>query len=117
MVQKCLTVCRMGDKAPGLFDSCGMLLCQTERPGPDWKLLRPVGSAEELSSKDSILGDAGRDQIILDAAEDGSSVMCKACGALVRSDRKKAHDQMWCSAIPDEDDEDELAGVAQVSIH
>ncbi len=47
-------------------------------------------------------------QIILDAAEDGSSVMCKACGALVRTDRKRAHDRMWCSAIPDEEDEADL---------
>lgn len=81
------------------------VIASQDRPGPEWKLLQPAGSSEELAAKESLLGDAGRDQIILDAAEDGSSVMCKACGALVRRDRKKAHDQMWCSAIPDEEDE------------
>jgi len=79
------------------------IMASHERPGPDWYLLQPVGSAEELSSKESILGDAGRDKVIMDAAVDGSSIMCEVCGALVRKDRKGAHDQLWCSALPDED--------------
>ncbi len=53
------------------------------------------------------VGGCAREQIILDAAEDGSSVLCKACGALVRADRKRVHDNMWCSSIPDEAEEDE----------
>ena len=45
-------------------------------------------------------------QVILDAAADGSSTMCPACGALVSRDRWQAHSQTWCPAIHGAADED-----------
>jgi formamidopyrimidine-DNA glycosylase len=45
----------------------------------------------------------GSEQILRDAFEDGSSVICTRCGGLVKSVRWEAHSSTWCPAIQDAD--------------
>lgn len=48
----------------------------------------------------SILEEAGRDQVIVDAgASAAESLVCGRCGALVKSTRMEAHTTMWCEAL------------------
>jgi hypothetical protein len=77
-----------------------------ERPGPGWVLAVPSGTAQELKTGDALLAASGRERVILDAAADGSSTMCPACGALVGRERWQAHVQNWCSAMHAVEDED-----------
>ena len=77
-----------------------------ERPGPGWVLAVPSGTAQELKTNDALLAASGRERVILDAAADGSSTMCPACGALVGRERWHAHVQNWCSALHTGEDED-----------
>ncbi|GMJ02599.1 hypothetical protein like AT5G47830 [Hibiscus trionum] len=45
----------------------------------------------------SILAEAGRMQIVLDAFSDGSSFICLQCGGLVSNQRKDEHYTYWCA--------------------
>ena len=47
----------------------------------------------------AILQSQGKSQILIDAFEDGSSFICKRCGALVKMQRKVQHETVWCDAI------------------
>ena len=64
---------------------------------------------QSLLDTESILGD--RDDILHDAFSDGSSVICRKCGALVARVRTDAHSKRWCPALPpgqaDDDDTDD----------
>jgi hypothetical protein len=71
----------------------------TQRPGPNWVLAVPAGTSAQLRTEDALLSDSGRQRVILDAAADGSSTMCPACGALVCRVRWQAHVDSWCPAI------------------
>jgi hypothetical protein len=68
-----------------------------------------VDMVEENSSKligdDSILKDRddGSVEILRDAFEDGSSVICIKCSALVKANRWEAHRDMWCPMLADEE--------------
>ncbi|EKX35430.1 hypothetical protein GUITHDRAFT_165965 [Guillardia theta CCMP2712] len=84
------------------------VVASSARPGPEWFLLQPVGTESELGTEQSLLADSGRERIIMDAAEDGSSVLCRACGALVNASRMMAHQQFWCNALASEDAEMEV---------
>jgi hypothetical protein len=77
-----------------------------ERPGPNWVLAVPCGTAEELRTEDALLAVSGRERVILDAATDGSSTMCPACGALLSRDRWQAHVENWCPALNKDEDMD-----------
>mmetsp|Transcript_47215 Transcript_47215/g.114994 ORF Transcript_47215/g.114994 Transcript_47215/m.114994 type:complete len:154 (+) Transcript_47215:157-618(+) len=83
------------------------VMASAERPGENWVLLRPVGSTQELMADESVLGEGGRQRVISDAAEDGSSVMCRMCGSLVSRDRLEPHVTKWCSSLPDADEDEE----------
>lgn len=66
-------------------------------------------ASEELVQRPSILADRddGSEEILRDAFEDGSSVICAKCGGLVKQQRWEAHKKFWCSgneAVDDEDD-------------
>ena len=77
-----------------------------ERPGQNWVLAVPNGTAEELKTQDAVLAASGRERVILDAAADGSSTMCPACGALVGRSRWHAHAEIWCPALHRDEDVD-----------
>lgn len=47
----------------------------------------------------SILEETGRQQIMLDAFQDGQSYICLQCGGIVSSQRKEEHDMFWCCQI------------------
>mmetsp|Transcript_18394 Transcript_18394/g.30824 ORF Transcript_18394/g.30824 Transcript_18394/m.30824 type:complete len:140 (+) Transcript_18394:24-443(+) len=59
-----------------------------------------------LLEQETMLSERGEQEILKDAFEDGSSVLCTNCGGLVARDRMESHSQYWCSAIdPTNDDE------------
>jgi len=60
---------------------------------------------DDLLERSSILGDGGHSELLQDAFEDGSSVVCVRCGDLVARARWDAHRTTWCRMIPDDDDE------------
>jgi len=51
----------------------------------------------------SLLSEAGRAQVLRDAAGDGSSVICMRCNAIVPRVRAYAHASLWCTALPKAD--------------
>lgn len=59
-----------------------------------------LGSLEgKASTQDPILSEEGKEQIMRDAYADGSSFICKKCGALVPVKRMKQHREVWCPAV------------------
>lgn len=91
-----------------------------ERPGPGWVLAVPNGTAQELKTGDALLAASGRERVILDAASDGSSTMCPACGALVGRERWQAHVEHWCTslhAMAGEDEDMEIDAKAAIPLH
>ncbi|KAL6042340.1 hypothetical protein QOT17_024479 [Balamuthia mandrillaris] len=64
-----------------------------ERPGPNWELLCPP---TDLQEERSLLAEGQRQQVILDAARDGSSYACPQCNGLISMRRREQH-QLWCS--------------------
>lgn len=63
-------------------------------------------SSSALLSQESILRDRddGSEVILRDAFEDGSSVICTKCNALVKATRWEAHCNVWCTSLPMEND-------------
>lgn len=61
---------------------------------------------EKLADNPSLLLDRGdgSEQILRDAFEDGSSVVCKNCGGLIKIERWDAHCATWCPALESADD-------------
>ena len=72
---------------------------------------------QRLIAKESILGQSGREQIMIDAHGDGSSVVCDLCHELIAVKRWDQHVKFWCPARPhssengddDDDDDDDMA--------
>lgn len=66
---------------------------------------------EQLVESDSLLCEMGDEEILLDAFQDGSSVICQNCQGLISVDRAESHSKRWCPAltnsIEEDDDEDE----------
>jgi len=52
-----------------------------------------------------MLYESDRHQVVADAASDGSSYLCEACGGLVSMARRANHETYWCvnDPPPDED--------------
>ena len=61
-----------------------------------------------LEIENSILQERedGSEEVLLDAFQDGSSVICKLCKSLVKKDRWDVHQTIWCPAIQRDDGED-----------
>ncbi len=59
-----------------------------------------------LINEDTILKEQGMEDILSDAFEDGSSVVCKNCGGLIAKHRWSDHVMYWCSASGMDVDED-----------
>ena len=49
--------------------------------------------------QDSFLSERGQEDILRDAFEDGSSIICQKCNGLVSQSRWKAHSLSWCPSI------------------
>lgn len=58
---------------------------------------------DDLLQQDTILSERGDEDILVDAFQDGSSVICKRCNALIPVNRSEAHQLYWCDAIEVED--------------
>ena len=58
-----------------------------------------------LLQQDTLLSEIGDEDLLRQAFEDGSSVVCRRCQALVPAARWEQHRDVWCSAIPEKDDE------------
>ncbi|CAE7198331.1 unnamed protein product [Symbiodinium natans] len=56
----------------------------------------------EILQQGGILVDRGHGQILKKTLEDGSSVVCTQCGALVAWSRAEAHRSFWCQSLKDE---------------
>ena len=52
-----------------------------------------------LDDRSTILSEQGREDILRQTMEDGSSVVCTSCGGVVPSDRWRQHQLYWCDAI------------------
>ncbi len=63
--------------------------------------------SEELMRQDTFLSERGEEDILRDAFEDGSSIVCVKCGGLVAKVRWESHAKMWCPAISDDMDVDD----------
>lgn len=66
------------------------------------ELAKARKACEELVQRPSILADNcdGSEEILQQAFEDGSSVICTRCHGLVSRVRWPAHCEFWCPAIP-----------------
>jgi formamidopyrimidine-DNA glycosylase len=67
--------------------------------------LRAMAVIEEMINDTStFLYAQGRQHILQQAMEDGSSVVCSKCGDMVKAERWSQHSTMWCRAIDEIDD-------------
>lgn len=64
---------------------------------------------EDLVQADSLLAEVGDENLLVEAFQDGSSVICQRCNGLVAVDRADAHSKFWCPALEgNEEDGDVL---------
>jgi hypothetical protein len=63
-------------------------------------------NSKDLLYNDSILKDMGDQEILKDAFEDGSSVICVRCNSLIKRDRWNAHNLKWCPLLQKNDNND-----------
>ncbi len=56
---------------------------------------------EDLINQDTLLSEMGDEEILIDAFQDGSSVVCQRCGGLVSVERAESHSLYWCEALED----------------
>lgn len=86
------------DELASLFAECAIAEAAPSRTEPSQS--STMGQSFEPDAQgSSILSEAGRKQIMLDAFADGSSFVCLQCGGLVGSDRKDEHYAYWCCKI------------------
>jgi hypothetical protein len=62
-----------------------------------------------ILKEDSLLSGVGRGDILRDAFEDGSSLICQKCNGLVKRARWEAHNKSWCPALDIESAIEELS--------
>ena len=58
-----------------------------------------------LDDRSTILSEQGREDLLRQTMEDGSSVVCGGCGGVVPSDRWRQHQLHWCDAIVDNEND------------
>eukprot|EP00434_Breviolum_minutum_P005673 symbB.v1.2.004997.t1/scaffold288.1/size478366/27 len=56
-----------------------------------------------ILERGGILAERGHEAVLKQTLEDGSSVICTRCGALVAWPRAEAHRQMWCPSLEDKE--------------
>lgn len=62
---------------------------------------------EMVSDENTVLFQQGNQHILQQAMEDGSSVVCSKCQAMIPAARWQPHRDFWCQAIVDDDDDDD----------
>ena len=84
-----------------------------EREAHEKSINDAMKACDELVRADSLLSERcdGSENILRDAFEDGSSVVCRRCGGLVKRLRWDLHNTKWCPSLPqtakdDEEDDD-----------
>eukprot|EP00591_Stephanopyxis_turris_P005401 CAMPEP_0195527820 /NCGR_PEP_ID=MMETSP0794_2-20130614/29742_1 /TAXON_ID=515487 /ORGANISM="Stephanopyxis turris, Strain CCMP 815" /LENGTH=150 /DNA_ID=CAMNT_0040658821 /DNA_START=100 /DNA_END=552 /DNA_ORIENTATION=- len=60
--------------------------------------------AELMEDKTTLLHEQDRQHILQQAFEDGSSVVCKKCGAMIPAARWQQHHDYWCEKSNRQDD-------------
>ena len=68
-------------------------------------LAEATNASDALCQTSSILKDHGVEEILRDAFEDGSSVVCTRCSALVKASRWEAHYNHWCPILGEENED------------
>jgi RNA polymerase-binding transcription factor DksA len=64
---------------------------------------RAVEIVEQLlNDKSTFLYAQGRQHLLQQAMEDGSSVVCTKCGDMIKADRIEQHAKYWCRVIEEE---------------
>jgi hypothetical protein len=58
-----------------------------------------TNAIEKIQEEDCFLSERGEEDILKDAFQDGSSIICQKCGGLVKAERWKAHSDSWCPAL------------------
>lgn len=67
---------------------------------PEEQYQRAMKIIDELVQDDTtLLYEQGNEDILRQAFEDGSSLVCTNCGGLVPRDRWQQHQQYWCSNV------------------
>uniref|UniRef100_A0A7S0A3Q4 C2HC zinc finger plants domain-containing protein n=1 Tax=Pyrodinium bahamense TaxID=73915 RepID=A0A7S0A3Q4_9DINO len=61
-----------------------------------------VQICEEILRRGGILADRGHAAVLRKALEDGTSVVCTRCAALVAKQRMEAHRTHWCTMLGDD---------------
>lgn len=65
------------------------------------RMERAVRIVEELCmDKSTFLYEQGREDLLRQTMEDGSSVVCSKCTSVVSSQRWQQHQRYWCPALP-----------------
>ena len=83
------------------------LLKAAERRIDEEALQAAQQMSEDLASDEStLLAQRGKTNILQEAFENGSSVVCRACNALVPRARYAQHRDFWCDAAPDNDSDE-----------
>jgi hypothetical protein len=58
-----------------------------------------TNAIEKIQEEDCFLSQRGEENILKDAFQDGSSIICQKCGGLLKAERWKAHSDSWCPAL------------------
>ena len=59
-----------------------------------------------LNDKSTFLYTQGRQHLLQQAMEDGSSVVCTKCGDMIKADRIEQHVEYWCRSVTIEEEEE-----------
>ena len=62
---------------------------------------------DDMLERESILKDEGDEQILKEAMENGSSVVCARCGELIAFTRWEAHHEKWCPMLPENENKED----------
>lgn len=72
------------------------------------RMERAIAIVEEmLQDESTFLYKRGKQDILRQAMEDGSSVVCTKCNDIVSSSRWQQHQNHWCQALEGEDNDDD----------
>lgn len=61
-----------------------------------------ANAIKRILEGDSFLSEMGQENILRDAFEDGSSIICQKCSGLVSQSRWEAHKNSWCPCLEGE---------------
>ena len=59
--------------------------------------------AEMLRDESTLLHQRGKAHLLRQAMEDGRSIVCQRCGAMIKADQWRQQQEFWCKANTDGD--------------